>query len=394
MGTILAPFMTRPMASAVYDIPNIECRTTSVVTNTTPITAYRGAGRPEATAAAERIMDMFAAEIGMDPVERPPQEPHRPVQRAAHHRRRADLRRRRLRRRAGQGARGRRLRRAAQAAGRAARRRREQAARHRRQRVRRDHRRRAAVRRARQDRGARRRPGHRLHRHLTARPGSHHLVEHAGPRADRHPDGPDRRRLGRHRPRARPAPARWARARCSRAARPCTRPPASWSTRPRSSPPSCSRPTRPTSSWTRTTAAFHVAGTPAVAKIVGRPGPGGQGRARPARGPGPRHVLPGRRGDVPVRRARRRGRGRHRDRRGPPHPPRRLRRRRPGAQPAAARGPDPRRHRPGRGPGAARRGALRRRRQPDHVEPRRLRVHHRRWSCRASRSCTWRRRRS
>ena len=69
MGTILAPFMTRPMASAVYDIPNIECRTTSVVTNTTPITAYRGAGRPEATAAAERIMDIFAAEIGMDPVD-------------------------------------------------------------------------------------------------------------------------------------------------------------------------------------------------------------------------------------------------------------------------------------------------------------------------------------
>ena len=69
LGTILAPFMTRPMSSAVYDIPNIECRTTSVVTNTTPVTAYRGAGRPEATAAAERAMDMFAMEIGMDPVE-------------------------------------------------------------------------------------------------------------------------------------------------------------------------------------------------------------------------------------------------------------------------------------------------------------------------------------
>ena len=67
MGTILAPFMTRPMASAVYDIPNIEVRTTSVVTNTTPTVAYRGAGRPEATAAAERAMDMFAAEIGKDP---------------------------------------------------------------------------------------------------------------------------------------------------------------------------------------------------------------------------------------------------------------------------------------------------------------------------------------
>lgn len=69
MGTILAPFMTRPMASAVYAIPNMEVRTTSVVTNTTPTVAYRGAGRPEATAAAERAMDMFAAEIGMDAAE-------------------------------------------------------------------------------------------------------------------------------------------------------------------------------------------------------------------------------------------------------------------------------------------------------------------------------------
>ena len=69
MGTILAPFMTRPMSSAVYAIPNIECRTTSVVTNTAVTTAYRGAGRPEATAAAERAMDLFAHEIGMDPAE-------------------------------------------------------------------------------------------------------------------------------------------------------------------------------------------------------------------------------------------------------------------------------------------------------------------------------------
>jgi carbon-monoxide dehydrogenase large subunit len=69
MGTILAPFMTRPMASGVYDIPNIEVRTTSVVTNTTPTVAYRGAGRPEATAAIERAMDIFAAEVGMDAAE-------------------------------------------------------------------------------------------------------------------------------------------------------------------------------------------------------------------------------------------------------------------------------------------------------------------------------------
>ncbi len=69
MGAILAPFMTRPMSSGVYAIPNIECRTTSVVTNTTPTTAYRGAGRPEATAAIERAMDMFALEVGLDPAE-------------------------------------------------------------------------------------------------------------------------------------------------------------------------------------------------------------------------------------------------------------------------------------------------------------------------------------
>jgi carbon-monoxide dehydrogenase large subunit len=40
-----------------------------VVTNTTPVVAYRGAGRPEATAAAERAMDLFAREVGMDPVD-------------------------------------------------------------------------------------------------------------------------------------------------------------------------------------------------------------------------------------------------------------------------------------------------------------------------------------
>jgi carbon-monoxide dehydrogenase large subunit len=69
MGTILAPFFTRPMAIGVYDIPNVEVRTTSVVTNTTTTTAYRGAGRPEATAAIERSMDLFALELGKDPAD-------------------------------------------------------------------------------------------------------------------------------------------------------------------------------------------------------------------------------------------------------------------------------------------------------------------------------------
>ena len=69
MGTILAPFMTRPMSSGVYAIPNIECRTTSVVTNTTPVAAYRGAGRPEATYSIERVIDLVASRTGVDPVE-------------------------------------------------------------------------------------------------------------------------------------------------------------------------------------------------------------------------------------------------------------------------------------------------------------------------------------
>jgi len=68
-GALIPVLLTRPMASGVYDIPKVECIARSVVTNTTPVAAYRGSGRPEATAAIERAMDLFAAEIGMDAVE-------------------------------------------------------------------------------------------------------------------------------------------------------------------------------------------------------------------------------------------------------------------------------------------------------------------------------------
>jgi len=67
MGAFL-PFMTRTMAPGTYAFPKVECNVKAVMTNTTPIEAYRGAGRPEATAAVERALDLFAAEIGMDPV--------------------------------------------------------------------------------------------------------------------------------------------------------------------------------------------------------------------------------------------------------------------------------------------------------------------------------------
>ena len=68
MGSIL-PYLTRMMAQGTYAIPKVEFNSRSVTTNTTPTVAYRGAGRPEATAAIERAMDLFAAEIGMDPAE-------------------------------------------------------------------------------------------------------------------------------------------------------------------------------------------------------------------------------------------------------------------------------------------------------------------------------------
>ncbi|NIR40701.1 MAG: xanthine dehydrogenase family protein molybdopterin-binding subunit, partial [Actinobacteria bacterium] len=56
------PFFTLPMAAGTYDIPNIETEARSVLTNTTPTDAYRGAGRPEATLSIERMIDLFAAE--------------------------------------------------------------------------------------------------------------------------------------------------------------------------------------------------------------------------------------------------------------------------------------------------------------------------------------------
>ncbi len=67
-GAIL-PTLTALMASGVYVIPQIEVQIDSVVTNTTPTGPYRGAGRPEAAQMIERAVDMFAAELGLDPAE-------------------------------------------------------------------------------------------------------------------------------------------------------------------------------------------------------------------------------------------------------------------------------------------------------------------------------------
>jgi carbon-monoxide dehydrogenase large subunit len=57
------------MLSGVYDIPNIREVVHGVFTNTTPTDAYRGAGRPEATFMVERLVDLLAQKLKMDPAE-------------------------------------------------------------------------------------------------------------------------------------------------------------------------------------------------------------------------------------------------------------------------------------------------------------------------------------
>src|SRR5215469_9052945 len=63
------PSLTVLMAPGVYDIPAVQAGYKVVVTNATPVAAYRGAGRPEAAATIERAVDWFAAAAGLDPAE-------------------------------------------------------------------------------------------------------------------------------------------------------------------------------------------------------------------------------------------------------------------------------------------------------------------------------------
>lgn len=65
----LLPTFTGLMACGNYDIANVAWSATAVATSTAPVNAFRGAGRPEATAAIERAVDLFASEIDMDPAE-------------------------------------------------------------------------------------------------------------------------------------------------------------------------------------------------------------------------------------------------------------------------------------------------------------------------------------
>ena len=63
------PILGAFMFNAIYKIPAYHFTCTNVFTNKTLTDAYRGAGRPEATFAIERLMDELAAEIGVDPIE-------------------------------------------------------------------------------------------------------------------------------------------------------------------------------------------------------------------------------------------------------------------------------------------------------------------------------------
>jgi carbon-monoxide dehydrogenase large subunit len=63
------PDLTLMMGVGVYRIPNVDLRSTCVFTTTTPVAAYRGAGRPEAAYYVERLIDLVAAELGRTPEE-------------------------------------------------------------------------------------------------------------------------------------------------------------------------------------------------------------------------------------------------------------------------------------------------------------------------------------
>lgn len=68
-GGALAMGPTRMMAQGVYAIPAIRYDVAVAVTNTTPMGAFRGAGRPEAAEMLERMMDIASDELDVDPVE-------------------------------------------------------------------------------------------------------------------------------------------------------------------------------------------------------------------------------------------------------------------------------------------------------------------------------------
>jgi carbon-monoxide dehydrogenase large subunit len=62
-------YLYATLLSGQYAIPNIYCEVDAVYTNTVPVDAYRGAGRPEATFVVERLVEVGAREMGLDPAD-------------------------------------------------------------------------------------------------------------------------------------------------------------------------------------------------------------------------------------------------------------------------------------------------------------------------------------
>ena len=100
----------RGMLPGVYDIPAVHVpRARRPITNTVPVDAYRGAGRPEAAYVIERLVDAAARELGDRAGRDAPQELHQAEGDAVHDRDRQGLRLRRVRRASGARAGDRRL---------------------------------------------------------------------------------------------------------------------------------------------------------------------------------------------------------------------------------------------------------------------------------------------
>ena len=68
-STAIPTYFYAPLLAGVYKTPAIYCEVRGVFTNTVPVDAYRGAGRPEACYLIERIVDVAARETGLDPAE-------------------------------------------------------------------------------------------------------------------------------------------------------------------------------------------------------------------------------------------------------------------------------------------------------------------------------------
>ncbi len=68
-STVTPTFLHGTLMAGPYKVPNVYVNVKAVFTNTAPVDAYRGAGRPEATYSLERVVDKMCRELGLDPFE-------------------------------------------------------------------------------------------------------------------------------------------------------------------------------------------------------------------------------------------------------------------------------------------------------------------------------------